>query len=170
VTDQPTVPLRPGADAERPGGGGLVIQDFINSMLTTRRHQPHPVELLVGAWLFDEAWQLFQHADIEITADDVMPEFTTHPEARVPISIFLVVTDVRVAWPEVDQEHWHEPYYQAPEFEVEGWLVNHPVDTEAKVWVRVRLRTTDTEQLEECAVYLLEPGEEHGTEPTPGMG
>jgi hypothetical protein len=113
MTDQPTAPLRPGADAERPGGVSLVIQDFISSMLATRRHQPHPVELLVTPLLFNDAWERFQRADIEAAADDVMPGFSEFAEPPADISIFLVVTDVRVVWPEVDQAHWHEPYYQA---------------------------------------------------------
>ncbi len=51
------------------------------------------------------------------------------PEPTEPledISIFLVVTGIRVAWHELPEEDWFADYYQHPEYEVEGWLLNPP--------------------------------------------
>lgn len=168
MTEPSNVPRRPGVDAAPADYGNFQVGDFIDSMLITQRHEPHPVEMRVGSWFFDEVWRAFEREGIDEPLD-ALPDPTERSELQEDVSIFLVVTDVRVIWPDVREEDCLEPYYQAPEYEVEGWLLNPPGNPEAKAWVRCRLRTTDTAALEECTVYLLNPCEERGTEPTPGI-
>jgi hypothetical protein len=170
MTNQSNASRRPAADAAVPGGGNFEIGRFFESMVTSRRHEPQPIELLITPLFFDETWRSSERGRMEEVLFSKALEFPgSSPDPRDDISIFLVVTDVRVILPQIDQQDWAEPYYQAPEYEVEGWLLNPPRIPKAKVWVRCRLRTTDTEQLEECTVYPLERGEEHGTEPTLGF-
>lgn len=171
--------LRPlGVDAFPPGStrDSFMIEEFHRSQRETRRNQPCPVELLVGSWFFDETWRADQRAGVEEVLDTGLPDPSdpTEPiepedELREEVSIFLVVTGIRVAWHELPEADWYADYYQHPEYEVEGWLLNPPGNPEARVWVLCRLKTTDDERLDECTVYLLEPGEERGTVPTPGV-
>jgi hypothetical protein len=52
---------------------------------------------------------------------------------------------------------------QFPEFEFEGWV---PSDEEPRVWVRGWLRTnSQSGEVEEASIRVLEPGEEWGTQP-----
>lgn len=161
---------RPAVDAFPPGyDRSLMIEEFHRSQRETRRNQPYPVELLVGSWFFDETWRALQREAVEEPSDAELPEPPEPAEPQEDISIFLVVTGVRVAWHELPEEDWYADYYQHPEYEVEGWLLNPPGNPETKVWVLCRLKTTDDERLDECTVYLLDPGEERGTMPTPGV-
>jgi hypothetical protein len=155
MTGQPTIPLRlGGVYAEAPDLRDFHVGRFVDSQLLSRPDQPNAVELRVGPWLFDESLRPFGR--------DTRPD---------DISIFVVATEIRVIWPEVpEQDNRDRPYCQAPEFEVEGWLLDPPGNPEGKLWVRLVLHTTSSGELEECIVYLLQPGEERGTAPTPGMG
>jgi hypothetical protein len=173
MTDEPSVP-RPrllGVDAAPPDYyAKFQFEDFIRSMQKTMRNQPHPVELRVGSWFFDEVWRTFQREGIETPIDVELPESVELLESREEISIFLVVTDVRVVFHDIQEEDKYEPCYQAPEYEVEGWLLDPPGNPDARVWVRGMLkRTPPTDELAECTLYLLNSGEERGTEETPGM-
>ena len=74
------------------------------------------------------------------------------------ITIQIFVTAIRVVM---------QPDYEYPEWEFEGWLKD---DQFERTWFRGVLRVITHEDDEvECTLYRLEPGEEWGDRPTPGM-
>ena len=138
------VPTRRASDAMTPDySGSFALGTFYESMTTSRRDRPQAVDLFVHRQLLDES---------------------APPEEDV--TIHLVVTSVR----QIMIEPPDDDPYRYPEFEVEGWLLApHGVPLDQTVWVRCALRSNDTEEITECTVYLLEPGEELGTARTPGV-
>lgn len=90
------------------------------------------------------------------------------------IRIRLVVTNVRLIWTNDEiaegdlpgHARHGENDYRYPEYEAEGWLYAPPGDAGADVWVRCALRSNDTDEIQECTVYLLEPFEGLGTDQT----
>jgi hypothetical protein len=141
----------------------FLIEDFIASLAYSRRDRPRVVDLSVAPWFLDPS---LRPAELD---DDADP-----PE---DITIHLAVTSVRQIWPTVEdndpdaEKHRAGEWYKWPEFEIEGWVVDPPGRTGPdKIYVRLALKTTDDRRLEEAVIYLLDPGEEHGTDRTPGMG
>jgi len=149
-----------------PDNGNFDFEAFTDSMRKTRRNRPHPVELLVERKPFYETLHTFARA-VAIKFDLLSTAEGAEPEGD--ISIFLVVTDIRVVWHELSEEDWFMDCYQDPEFEVEGWLLDPPGNPQNKVCVILKLMTTGTDELAECRMYLLSPGEERGTEQTSGV-
>jgi hypothetical protein len=78
-----------------------------------------------------------------------------HPDAE-DVTIFVVPTALRIIFIED---------IEIPDFEFEGWVLGHA----GKPWVRGVLRTGKDGEIIECGIYVLEPGQEIGTERTPGI-
>jgi hypothetical protein len=78
------------------------------------------------------------------------------PSPDASVTILVVPTCLRVVY---------STHYEHPEFEFEGWVLG-PGE---RPWVRGALRTNDSADVEECTIYVLEPGQELGTRRTPGI-
>jgi hypothetical protein len=180
MTDTTAALERHGVDAYPPGGVLLHPDDFMRSMRRTRPDRPHYITLLVPPWLFDPTLQPAEPADDAEKTEPPPSGATTNQAPAQPedfcTPIWVVPTNIRQVWPDPETDEatafrlgWG---YKYPEYEADGWLHGSvPGHTGSdKVWVRLSLRTEDTEDIMEIIVYLLEPGEEHGTIRTPGMG
>ncbi len=74
------------------------------------------------------------------------------------MTIYLFITAIRVVM---------RPDFEYPEWEFEGWVRD---DKPERTWLRGVLRVIKDEDDElECGLYRLEPGEEWGDRPTPGV-
>lgn len=173
MKDSVTTPDRRSA-VVGPGNGTseFLIEDFTAAMLYSQRGDRRTVKLLVTPYLFDDDWWAArERAGAEATDDDteIITSWAEAPELPDDITIYLHVTHVRQIWPVIEpgDEQW--PWCQFPQFEVEGYLLDPPGNT-GKFWVRLSLRTSDDRRLTEGLIFLLEPGEELGTDRTPGMG
>jgi len=117
-------------------------------------HEPWPVTLLARPWLLDESKQ--------------PPEDDTLSIAELPtIVVQLVITNIRVV--HTVAQLWADGLpdrYEYPEYEFDAWLLG---DCPEKIWIRGALRTNDTRSIQECTLYRLKPGEELGTDRTPGI-
>jgi hypothetical protein len=82
-------------------------------------------------------------------------DFGADVEGDLVVTILVVPTALRTTF--VEGHDW-------PDFEFEGWVLGQP----GKPWVRGALKYNERHDIRECTIYVLEPGQEMGTERTPG--
>jgi hypothetical protein len=128
-----------------PGTGSDVgnppsIEKIAQAMRTSRFNRPKALELEVHATHF--GWE----------------EASGSPDDDI-VTILVVPTALRVTYLRYVER------FETPEFEFEGWVLG-PGESP---WVRGALRTNNEGEIEECTIYVLEPGKELGVERTPGI-